>query len=116
MAKNSIYGSNAPIILDSTDAASMRLYPNNRPSHFRNVMSTELKLVGPNWEVGMVWARVPFTWRNVPNAIQFGLIYTPKMGHKSRSDFSTDDDPLTARLHAIDNGTLNQYPLNASNY
>ena len=116
MAKNSIYGSNAPIILDSTDAASMRLYPNNRPSHFRNVMSTELKLVGPNWEVGMVWARIPFTWRNVPNAIQFGLIYIPKMGHKSRSDFSTDDDPMTARLHAIDNGTLNQYPLNASNY
>ena len=116
MAKNSYYCTNPPLILDSTDEPRMRLYPNNKPNHFRNVMSTEMRLVGPNWEVGLVWARIPFTWRNIPNAIQFGLIYTPKTGHKSRSEFTTDDDTIITRLHAIDNGTLNHYPLNASNY
>jgi len=77
MAKNSIYDQSPFVSLDSTDENSITQYKENKPSKFKNILPSELKLDGQGWEVGLVYGRFPFTFRSVKTAQQFGLVIHP---------------------------------------
>jgi len=77
MAKNSIYSASPFLTLDSSDKVSLRLYQENKPHSFKNRLPCSMKLEGQNWEVGLVWARLPFTWRNIQAAVEMGILVRP---------------------------------------
>lgn len=120
MAKNSVYGSAPYITLDSTDVSSKQIYKTNKPGHFKTILPSELKLEGTNWEVGLVWTRIPFTWRTISKPIQFGIIvklYNYKL--MEHTHFANRRPWLQSKdlFHkSVNSMNLEDYPSNMTGY
>jgi hypothetical protein len=89
------------INLSSADPVSMSKYKSNKPSSFTQILE-RTKLLNGNWEVGVRWIRVPFTWRTIEKPTRFGILVKPNDSTQSRYTNRTaaknTDDEFDRRL------------------
>jgi len=78
MAQNSFLGHAPFLTLDSSDPASIAIHRENKPAHFVNTLSTELRLEGNAWMCALMECRVPKTFRTISDPTQLFILVKPQ--------------------------------------